>query len=540
MTKTISAPLRTHLDLTVTTLATIWRIIRVDGTNFYFTSHDRDLPFDDGDGLATYEARSGYNRTAVSNNVGLSVDNMDMEGVFDSAAIQEDELRAGLFDHAEIRVSMVNWDDLTQGALRMRRGHIGEVILTPQGLFRAELRGLTQQLSQNIVRSYQSECRVDLGSDACTIPIRPPVLGRNQAVLVGEVFRVATNTASGIAFGNTIINPSFENGVVASPVASIDGWTIVSGQWSLLSSASGLVADDGLLYLRGFSSLSGEVQQTMSIVDLGVDLAQVALGVVQASFSSRRAHSDPQDLGRVLVEFLDAANSPTGVLLDTGDEEISPEDTWVTRAASNVVVPVGTTKIRVRLLYTRTFGSTVQVAFDNMDLTMLDTTGVPTTQEIYENRVYRVTTAGTTTGTQPAYDTTIANPTTDGTAVLVADDSFTRHGTISTVADRLNLAIDVSEARAVDGWYNGGALIVETGPNAGAVREIKEWTQTGGVLSVFIAEPFNLTQATRIRLYPGCDKRLATCRDRFDNILNFRGEPFIPGQDALTSTPNAN
>ena len=29
----------------------------------------------------------------------------------------------------------------------------------------------------------------------------------------------------------------------------------------------------------------------------------------------------------------------------------------------------------------------------------------------------------------------------------------------------------------------------------------------------------------------GCDKRFATCRDRFDNVVNFRGFPHIPGND---------
>ena len=39
--------------------------------------------------------------------------------------------------------------------------------------------------------------------------------------------------------------------------------------------------------------------------------------------------------------------------------------------------------------------------------------------------------------------------------------------------------------------------------------------------------------------FPGalCDKRLATCRDRFDNAVNFRGFPDIPGEDFLLLTP---
>lgn len=35
----------------------------------------------------------------------------------------------------------------------------------------------------------------------------------------------------------------------------------------------------------------------------------------------------------------------------------------------------------------------------------------------------------------------------------------------------------------------------------------------------------------------GCDKRFATCRDRFSNTLNFRGFPTIPGDDFLTAYP---
>jgi uncharacterized phage protein (TIGR02218 family) len=35
----------------------------------------------------------------------------------------------------------------------------------------------------------------------------------------------------------------------------------------------------------------------------------------------------------------------------------------------------------------------------------------------------------------------------------------------------------------------------------------------------------------------GCDKRLATCRDRFANAVNFRGFPHIPGNDFVISYP---
>lgn len=34
-----------------------------------------------------------------------------------------------------------------------------------------------------------------------------------------------------------------------------------------------------------------------------------------------------------------------------------------------------------------------------------------------------------------------------------------------------------------------------------------------------------------------CDKRYATCRDIFANVINFRGYPFMPGHDVLVASP---
>ncbi len=35
----------------------------------------------------------------------------------------------------------------------------------------------------------------------------------------------------------------------------------------------------------------------------------------------------------------------------------------------------------------------------------------------------------------------------------------------------------------------------------------------------------------------GCDRRLSVCRDRFDNVVNFRGFPHIPGNDFILKYP---
>jgi len=38
-------------------------------------------------------------------------------------------------------------------------------------------------------------------------------------------------------------------------------------------------------------------------------------------------------------------------------------------------------------------------------------------------------------------------------------------------------------------------------------------------------------------LTEGCDRRMETCSARFGNAVNFRGEPYLPGNDLLTRYP---
>ncbi len=47
-----------------------------------------------------------------------------------------------------------------------------------------------------------------------------------------------------------------------------------------------------------------------------------------------------------------------------------------------------------------------------------------------------------------------------------------------------------------------------------------------------------LAPGTRVLVREGCDRTLATCAARFANAANFRGEPFLPGNDLLTRYPS--
>jgi uncharacterized phage protein (TIGR02218 family) len=100
----------------------------------------------------------------------MAVDNLDVDAVFDSAYITEQDLRAGKYDFAQVEIFQVNYQDVSQGVLKLRRGWLGEV--TSHGhYFKAELRGLMQALQQTVGRVYGKRCDADLGDSRCTVSL---------------------------------------------------------------------------------------------------------------------------------------------------------------------------------------------------------------------------------------------------------------------------------------------------------------------------------------------------------------------------------
>jgi uncharacterized phage protein (TIGR02218 family) len=284
--KTASAGLIAHLGSDSLTLATLWRVTRIDGQVFRFTDSDRDRDY----GGETYLAALGYRRAAVASGADLAVDETELEGLLNSASISENELRAGLWDGADVRIFVVSFADLTQGDLKLRRGRLGEVTISDDGSFRAELRGMAQPLQTTIGGLYIPECRADLGDARCGI---------------------------NLAFGG--------------------GWT--------------------------------------------------------------------------------------------------------------------------------------------------------------------------------------------------------QEATIATVTDSVTLVMSSGLSGFADGWFDGGVAIWQTGPNAGVAREVVAWTQGSLTLSLLGPPPVQPVAGATLRIQPGCDKRWATCRDRFNTRLNFRGFPLVPGANAILETP---
>lgn len=86
-----------------------------------------------------------------------------------------------------------------------------------------------------------------------------------------------------------------------------------------------------------------------------------------------------------------------------------------------------------------------------------------------------------------------------------------------------------------DNWYAYGRLRWIDGANAGL--DVPIASSAGSVLTLRTRPPFLPAVGDRVEARAGCDKWFITCRDKFANARNYRGEPFIPGIDSMVRYP---
>lgn len=161
--KSVSPAYLAHLQGEVTTRAICWKVTRSDGVVMGFTNNVSDIVLDD----VTYAAATGFTRSAIATELDLGIDNLDVQGMLDSAGITAADIDAGVYDFADLRVFEVNYEDLTMGTLKKTRSRFGPVSIT-DGQFVVTLVSQAQQLAQQaLIEIYTPNCRADLGDARC-------------------------------------------------------------------------------------------------------------------------------------------------------------------------------------------------------------------------------------------------------------------------------------------------------------------------------------------------------------------------------------
>ena len=186
--KAASSQLLAHMAQGSNTIARCWKCTRVDTQVFGFTNIDSDIVFSG----VTYVAATGFTPSALKGALDMSVANLEVAGVLDSASITEADLLGGLWDNCAVEIFDVNYRDLTQGRMILGTGKIGNVSAGRLG-WKAELRGVAQALQQPVGGFYTKTCMASLGDAKCTI---------NIAAL--SVSSTVTSVASRTSFGTSL------------------------------------------------------------------------------------------------------------------------------------------------------------------------------------------------------------------------------------------------------------------------------------------------------------------------------------------------
>lgn len=116
-------------------------------------------------------------------------------------------------------------------------------------------------------------------------------------------------------------------------------------------------------------------------------------------------------------------------------------------------------------------------------------------------------------------------------------ETFWRSGTVTSVVESRRIFVDTGLAlgSGYEEVFRYGKLtwVASAGNNTGFSMEVKAFDSSTGTITLFQAMPYAIEIGDEFTVEFGCDKNVTTCKDRFDNVVNFRGEPFVPGIDRL-------
>jgi hypothetical protein len=83
------------------------------------------------------------------------------------------------------------------------------------------------------------------------------------------------------------------------------------------------------------------------------------------------------------------------------------------------------------------------------------------------------------------------------------------------------------------GYFQYGKITFTSGLNNGLAMEVKSYVP--GQIVLELPMPYAVAIGDAYSMRAGCDKSLSTCKTRYSNVVNFRGEPYLPGIDKMVA-----
>lgn len=516
MSKTIPSGLATVYASGAATLAIGLRLTRSDGVVLGFTSADRDATISG----VTYSPSRAIDSSSITSSDGLTVDNLEMTTTGWEDTFNRADVLAGRWSGAAFLLFRYSWADPTAGIEPLLAGVVGNM-RPERGALVTELRGLQQYLQQPVGSVTSKTCRgrfadypTPMGSNRCRLSAG--AWTDSMAVATVTSRRACTVAAAGVsdpywAQVAFLLAADGANGATAFTDLSPNGLTVTASGNAQISTASPKYGSGAALFDGSGDRLAATLPASLGTADLTIEFwARPVMGS-SAAYCRFLMIGNNSQLGALYIARNNAAN-PATLIVDAHDGSA----------------------------YQRIITGTLALANATWSHVML--TRASGTWRLFVNGALDGTSAFAGTGSNLSRTALYmgANDTLGESYAGQLDDvritaGVARQTTAFTPPASAHPLPAVSRAT---GWYTEGVATWQTGANAGVISRVKLHS-SGGAIELANDLPADIQVGDTLQLLAGCRKRLAEdCSARFSNVINFQGEPHLPGYDALTALPD--
>lgn len=484
--------------------------------------------------------------------------------------------------------------DITTKKLVIKKGKLGEVVTTTNDGYKTELRGATQLLNNYFSDVYSSTCRARFGDSFCKMPVDVTQLSKGLQCVKGKLYNIYMSQVQVFnLLSNDLTNENSLN----------DWGVLVSNNTSnntFLQFKNLFIFDDKHLYPPGKNSalkylmlnrpLNGGIYNRLSNYTLlkNIDVTSQQLTDCSINFkitlnatSIYKIYNGSEKLSIILLLKDNSNNVIKSItyedvldynfyLKTTLNKDIDTinSDWALIDIDKDVAVPSNTTITNIDVILSCSSTSSkidCSIAVCNFNCSLSKNASNTILSSSYNFVLLCTTSAGVISNDQYLYfneDLLIGDSLPKSYVIKDSNNNdiifsivhslqktatITSFNNISSSDSQQDFNItfdsygDTTTYSPDDGVFDYGLLTFLSGDNKGNSMDIhKQYKgQNGTRIVLYLPMTGLIDIGDRITIIPGCDKELSTCIFKYGNKKNFRGEPFVPGQDKLFDYPSS-
>lgn len=342
--------------------------------------------------------------------------------------------------------------------------------------------------------------------------------------VIHKVVRIANLSNEGYAKYPT--NDGFESAAATNNDAqNITGWTKAAGSfWGVAGTVHGVgTPAAGSRLLVAGDDLSGtqqtyEIAQTINLVTTWkLSAARIALGALVGRLFYSVVWGDTESAAQVSIEWYDVSDTliSSTILMDFTTQPAPTGE----NLSSNFVIPATARSLKIILrAQSPVADSLAMIGFDAIRAGIIDALIVDKQDPI-----------SSTGAESTVFSTTSGSYTFDGNLVWRASSHHVQYDAVATVTDRKQFT--GSDITGVAGAYETGVIMWVSGANRGQKNLIRVWNPDTKAIKLYFESVNPIQVGDRFQYIRSCQKRFnEDCQLRYDNVINFRGFPHLPGR----------